>query len=1053
MIAYFATHPTAANLLMLFLLVIGLSTLPSLQRETFPDFTPQEIEISVPYPGAAAADVEDAICQRVEDAIDGISDVEEVRCEAREGSGIAVAKMSEGADFARFLDDVKTEVEAIDNFPDQAEIPVIKQLGRTDQVVSIAVTGPMSVSDLKAYAEQLKDRLQQLPAVSQVTVLGFSEHQLRVQVPAHSLLQYGLSMTDVADAIARQSIDLPAGSVETRDRELLVRFTDERRTPRELEDLIVVGATTGAEIRLGDIARIGDRFELDEDKTLFNGRRAALLQITKTKSEDTLTVVDAVKAFLEREQQITPGGVHFTLTQDVSSIVRDRLQLLTRNGAQGLVLVFLVMWLFFQLRFSFWVAMGLPVSFLGGLFFMALIGYSVNMITMVALLIALGLLMDDAIVISENIATHLRKGKTVLQAAIEGTRQVAPGVISSFLTTIAVFGPLAFLAGDMGKVLKVLPVVLILVLAVSFVEAFLILPHHLAHALAHGHGQPTRGFRRRFDAGLDWMRHRILGRAIDGIIHQRYLFVGLVIALFLGSIGMIAGGYLKFRAFPDIEGDTIEARILLPQGTPLWRTEAVVDRITKALERVEAEFSSLQPSGQALVQNLNIRFNTNLDAHEAGPHVATVTADLLTAEIRTGSLDDIINRWREETGNAPDVLSLNFKEPTIGPGGLPIDIRLSGPDLEALKAASLELQGWLNRYRGVFDLSDDLRPGKPELRLRLREGALALGLDASTIASQLRAAFYGTTASEIQVGPESYEIDVRLSEADQDSLDDLEDFRITTATGQKVPLGAVTILALDRGYARIHRIDGLRTVTLQGDVDTRLANVSELIRDTKQRFMPELQTRYPSVRVALEGQSKETATTGVSLVRGLVLGLVGIFILLSFQFRSYSEPLVVMVAIPLALIGVVWGHIAMGLDLSMPSMMGFVSLAGIVVNDSILLVEFLKLRAREGLAIPEAAKLASRERFRAVLLTSLTTIAGLLPLLSEKSLQAQVLIPLATSIVFGLLATTLLVLLVVPALFSILDDLGLTSMSGRKAEKPGTTSPLPLENGGTGDAG
>jgi HAE1 family hydrophobic/amphiphilic exporter-1 len=1034
MIRYFAAHPTAANLLMLVFLVLGLVALPTLKRETFPEFATQEVEIRVPYPGASAEDVEEAVCQRLEDAIDGIEGVEETRCVALEGLGVAVARMRDEFKIDRFLDDVKTEVEAIDNFPEQVELPVIKQLGRTDLVVSIAVTGRMAITDLKAYAEQLKDRLQQLPTISLVTIEGFSQRQLRVYVPERVLQQYGLSISDVADAISRQSIDLPSGSVQTHDQELLVRFTDQRRSPQELGQLIVVGAQgkTG-EIRLNDIATITDHFELDEDKVLFNGRRAAILKITKTKSEDTLTVMEAVRAFLKQERQLIPPGVSLDLTQDISSIVQDRLQLLLKNGWQGLVLVFLVMWLFFQLRYSFWVAMGLPVSFLGGLFFMTLIGYSINMITMVALLISLGLLMDDAIVISENIATQVHRGKNALTAAVEGVMQVAPGVLAAFLTTVAVFGPLAFLAGDMGKVLKVLPVVLILVLLVSLVEAFLILPHHLCHALAHGPHFSGRRFRLAFDRGLERFRDHVLGRTVDAVVNQRYLFAGTVVAVFLVSIGMVAGGYLKFRAFPDIEGDTLEARILLPQGTPLWRTETVVDQLTGALERVDEALTPLQPGGQRLVKNVSVRFNQNPDAHEAGPHIATVAVDLLTAEMRQGHLDDVIHRWRTETGILPDVISVTFKEPQIGPAGLPIEIRLQGMHLDELKAAALELQDWLGRYRGVFNLRDDLRPGKPELRLRLREGALALGLDASTIATQLRAAFHGVTAAEIQVGPESFEIEVQLSELDQNTLDNLEYFPIITVEQEHIPLRSVAEIELDRGYARIQRINSLRTVTIEGDVDSRIANIAEIIRDTQTRFLPELQHKYPGVQITLEGQSKESEKTGVSLRRGFLVGLVGIFVLLSFLFRSYIEPLVVMTTIPLSLIGVIWGHLLLGLELSMPSMMGFASLAGVVVNDSILLVDFLKRRAYEGLSIPEAAKRASRERFRAVLLTSLTTIAGLLPLLSEKSLQAQVLIPLVTSLVFGLLAATLLVLLVVPALFSILDDLGLTAASPDRA--------------------
>jgi len=1023
-IRFFAVHPTAANLLMVAFLALGLLALPGLKRETFPDFTPEEVEVLVPYPGASAEEVESAVCQRIEDAVDSIADVEELSCEARESVGVAVVTLREGGDFARFLDDVKTEVEAIDAFPEEVERPVIRQLGRTDRVVAVAVTGPMSESHLKLYAEGLKDRLQQLAVRPEVAVEGFSEHHLRVHVPGRALSQHGLSVEDVARAIERQSTTLPAGAVETRAREVRVRFDEERRSPAELERLVVIGGPSGGELRLGDIATVTDRFELDEEKALFDGERAALLRVTKAKDDDTLTVVDAVKRLLAGERARAPPAVRFALTQDVASIVEDRLELLVRNGWQGLTLVLLTMWLFFRLRLAFWVAWGLPVSFLGGLFFMAALGYSINMITMVSLLLGIGLIMDDAIVISENIAAHLRRGKRALEAAVDGTREVAPGVVASFLTTLAVFAPLAFLSGDIGKVMRVLPVVLLLVLAVSLVEAFLILPHHLARSLRERGTEPEGRFRRAFEARFERLRERGLGRAVDWAVGSRYLFVGLVVALFLVSLATLAGGHLKFRAFPEIDGDVIEARLLLPAGTPLARTEAVVARLTEALARVDAEFTPRQPEGERLVRHVAVRYGVNADAGVSGPHVATVTADLLTAERREARLAAVLGRWREETGRVPDVVSLTFKEPQIGPAGLPIDIRLSGPDLDELSAASRELVEWLARYRGVFDLFDDLRPDKPEVRLRLREGALALGLDAAAIARQVRAAFHGVTAAEIQVGREAYEIDVRLPPTDRDTLTELETFRILTPDGAQVPLAAVTTLEPARGYSRIQRIDGRRTVTIRGDLDSRVANASEILADTRVRFLPELEARHPTVEVSLEGQAREAGETGASLRRAFLIGLLGVFVLLSFQFRSYLEPLAVMSAVPLALIGVVWGHLLMGLELSMPSLIGFVSLSGIVVNDSILLVTFLKLRAREGLAVPEAAKRASRERFRAVLLTSLTTIAGLLPLMLERSLQAQVLIPLVVSIVFGLLATTVLVLLVVPALYAILDDLG-----------------------------
>ncbi|RKZ76824.1 MAG: hypothetical protein DRR16_30135 [Candidatus Parabeggiatoa sp. nov. 3] len=424
MIRFFAAHPTAANLLMLIFLILGIMAVPKLQRATLPDFTPAEVQIIVPYPGASAEDVEEAICQRIEDAVDGINDIEEVRCEARESMGTAVVKLREGGNVDYFLEDVKTEVEAIDNFPEQTELPIIKPLGRTDPVASIAITGPMSATDLKAYAEQIKDSLLLVPEISQIDIEGFSDHQIRIELPSHALRQYGLSVSDIAAAISRQSINLPAGSLETRNQDVLIRFVDERRTVQAFEALIVVGNRSGAEIRLGDIARITDQFELAENKIIFNGQRAAILKISKTKAEDVLVIGEAVKAFVETAQETAPQGVRFTLTTDRFSIVDDRLNLLIKNGWQGFILVAMTLWLFFSLRFAFWVVMGLPVSFLGTIFFMPLFGYSLNMITMVGLLIAIGLLMDDAIVISENIATHLKKGKSALQAAIDGTQEV-----------------------------------------------------------------------------------------------------------------------------------------------------------------------------------------------------------------------------------------------------------------------------------------------------------------------------------------------------------------------------------------------------------------------------------------------------------------------------------------------------------------------------------------------------------------------------------------------------------------------------------------------------
>lgn len=1021
-----AAHPTAANLLMILFLLLGLMNMGDIRRETFPDFTSTEISVTAMYPGATAEDVESAVCERIEEAVEGVSNLIKVTSKAEEGRATVTLEMQDGANATEFLNDIKTEVEAISNFPEEVEDVIVKRLNRTDQVLSVAVTGPMSEPHLKLYCEQLKEKIKQLPLVSQVDILGFSEHQLQIEIPLYKLMHLGLSVNDIQSVFQNQSIDMPAGTIETDQTDYLIRFTEERRTPYELGELVVASNSMGGEIKLRDIATITDKFEDRENSIRFNGKRAGLLQISKNKSEDALDIMDEITAFLETEKQLAAPDVEFSITQNVSKIVRDRLDMLTINGLEGLFLVFLTLWLFFNFRMSFWVAMGLPVSFCMTFFFMKQIGFSFNMLTMVGLLIAIGILMDDAIVIAENVVAHLEKGKKPLQATIDGVTEVASGVFSSFLTTIFVFGALALsMQGDIGKVLYAIPVMLIMTITVSIVEAFAILPNHLSHSLNGYNRNLSQGFRKKFDGIVDTIREKVLGRTVDFVVNWRYLLLGLVIFLFLSSISMIAGGVLKVRAFPETEGDVLQARILMPQGTSLKRTEDVVDKVVTAILQINKELTPEQPEQRSLVENYSVLFNTNADAAESGPHVATVSLDLLSAEDRNSSIVDITNSWRKYVGTIPDIISITFKEPSIGPGGLAIELQLQGHDLDRLKMASVRLMDWLSGYSGVVDLNDNLRPGKPEFRIKMNKGALAMGFTARNIASQLRAAFYGSVASEVQYGGESYEIILKIADEDRHYVTDLSQFYVMSPKGKRVPLQSVAIVTQGRGFASINRINSLRTVTVTGDIDTAKGNANEVIKHTRDNFLPELSKQFPDISVLLEGQEKEGKTAMVGMAKAFLIGIFGVFIILSLQFKSYLEPVIVMILIPFALIGVIWGHILLGLDLSMPSIMGFISLAGIVVNDSILLVTFIRNHMEKGESAIDAARQASRDRFRAVLLTSLTTIMGLLPLMAERSMQAQILIPLACSIVFGLLMTTILVLLVIPALYAIFDDFNL----------------------------
>ncbi|WP_404308295.1 efflux RND transporter permease subunit [Neorhodopirellula lusitana] len=1033
MIDRFARHPTLANLLMLLFIIAGLFALPKLERETFPEFSATEIQIRVLYLGATAEEVEEAVCQRVEDAIDGVENVKEVRSDAQEGIAVITVEMQDGADIALFQDDIESEVEAITEFPADVEDPVFTQLGRTEAVMVLLVTGPLSTGDLKIHCENLKDRLQQVPQVSLVELEGFSDRQLRVELSDEALRRYGLTAAEVARVIARQGIDIPAGALETRDNEVLLRFVEQRRPPEELEDLIIKGTRGGAEIRLRDLGQVVDVFEDEEVKSLLGSDRAGVLRIKKTKTQDAIRVTAAVREFLGQERQRHPQ-LKIAVVNDMSTLIRDRLELVLKNAVQGIILVFCTLWMFFNLRMSFWVVMSLPVSFLGALFLMPMLGLTINMITLTAMLLATGILMDDGIVIAENVARHLGMGKPAMQAAVDGVKEVSGGVVSSFLTTICVLGPLVSLSGFIGKVLQVIPMVLILVLAVSLVEAFIILPAHLGHSLGHSGLERAGRIRRTMDQVFEWLRESVMGWCVDAAIRWRYLFLGSVAGLFIASLALVASGIVPFQGFPTTEGEIVEARILLPQGTPVERTEEIVQRISTGLEEVNRRFTPNQPGGRELVETVQVQFGTNADAFESGSHVATVTADLLSPENRSTRIDAVVQAWRQAVGNLPDVISVTYGESAFGPAGRPIEIRFQSDSLRDAKAAAQQGLAFFDQYQGVFNLTDDLRPGKQEYRIRLDEGAVGLGLDVTTIADQVRAAFQGTIADEIQVGSEAYEIVARLDSSDRDSLADFNDFHIVLADGSRVPLSAVAKVDVATGWSRIARLNGRRTVTLIGEVDTRVANTASLMGLFRRNEIAEIEQQHPNVQVQIEGESQESAETGNSMLQAFVLGLIGVFAILSYQFESWTEPLIVMAAIPLALIGVIWGHLITGNALCIPSILGFVSLAGVVVNDSILLVLFLKQAHAAGIEVIDSARQASRLRFRAILLTSATTIAGLTPLLFETSRQAQVLIPLAVSVCFGLLSSTVLVLIAIPAAYVVLADFGLIA---KTEQRPG----------------
>lgn len=1021
MIDFFVKHPTASNIIMVAIIAIGLVSLPTLNRETFPNIKSDKVLVQVTYPGASPGEIEEGICSPLEDATDGISFLEEQKCQASDSMGTLTVTMQEQGDMRQFIDDVQSAVDSITNFPDDAEDPLVEEVGRTDKVVSVAIAADLPRDELKALAESYRLKLLALLEVPVVAVTGFSEHELTVNVKAETLRAYQLTVQDLADRIQQQAVDLPLGVLNSTHTDYQLRYLNRRRTIAELEDLVIFNSELGGEIRLGELAEIRDEFASSSLYSELNGQSAALLEVSKNSSDDTLRVFHAVKALVDAENQRLPDSVKLVITEDAASVVEDRLQLLVTNGWQGLLLATAVLFLFFNWRYTFWIAVGLPIAFMGGLALMMMFGVTINMISMVALLMAIGILMDDAMVISESIASESSKvgpNGNQIEAVILGVKRVGKGLISSFATSVMLFGSLLFLAGETGQVMRVLPIVLLSVLTVSLIEAFLVLPAHLSHSLAHTHGVERPNWRRRFDAWFLSFRNRFVGLARVSI-RYRYLVVGGVIALFIFSVSMLFSGVLKFKFFPDLEGNILQARIMLSQGTPKAATQEVVDQLLESLVVAKGRLAP-EPHGE-LVKHIKVDYGQNVDAGHNGAHLATITLDLLSTELRVNSLNTLRSYWLEETPPIPEAVAIQFKEPTLGPAGQAISIRIMGDDLDQLSEVSWKLRQWFSRYDGVSNVMDDLLPGKPQLILQRYEGALNSGVPAISMANQVRAAYEGVKVEEIYHQNEGYTIKVKLATEQASALDELRQLPILNSTGQLMPLDSLASIHEQREYGRITRINHIRTVSVTGDIDASIANTEEVIRDARERFLPALLADYPDITISFEGEVKNQKETNDSMMSAFMLAILGVFLLLALQFGNYKEPLIVMINIPLAFIGVIWGHLLMGLDLTMPSMIGFISLAGVVVNDSILLVEYIKSH-RARLSIDEATTEAVRDRFRAIFLTSITTVAGLFPLLLETSLQAQVLVPLVTSVVFGMISSTILILIVLPASYHILNE-------------------------------
>lgn len=1020
MLAWFVRHPTASNLLMLMLLILGATSISSIVRSTFPQQPLTTLTINVAYPGAAADEVNQAICFRLETAIDQIDQIDEYRCEARANSATLTIEGTDTVVIDRLLSDVRTQVDAIDDMPEASEPPIITLLGTSEPVVSVALYGDVPDRFLKDYAEEMRLRALRIDGVSKVTISGFTDRQLRISLNERELRRLKLSVSDIARLIRQLNLNNPAGDLDALTSGITLRIEDERTQPDTLAQLRLKSPRGGQDFLLGDIATITDTFEYNNQKITFNGAPAAILAIEKNRSGDALEILSNVNAFVDAERARTPG-VGLAITANSASLVQDRLGMLTRNALQGLALVMLVLWLFFSAKHAMWVGLGLPVSFAGAFFIMNLLGLQFDMMTLVALLIVIGIIVDDAIVISENIVAHREAGATPLDASINGAREVLPGVVASFVTTCAIFVPLAFLSGELGTVLKAVPIVMLIALTISLIEAFLILPSHLRHS----------SFSNKQNAAQKWVDKKLtiwrkqVSTWVEQAIRFRYLGFGILLAALMLSVSLLATGLLGFSPLPELDSETIEARLLMKPGTPYAQTEETVASLLEALQRVNLQLTPEQPDEQNLVRQITVRYGTNIDAYESGDHVATIAVDLLNPEIRTHTSSEIRQFWREAFTVTADIVSLKFSEPVIGPQGKPLELQIMGDSTKALSAAAQDLKTWLNQYIGVFDVSSDLRPGKVEYLFRLRPGAQDLGITSTDLAEQLRGAFNGNIVQEIQVGREKYKVTVTLTQDAQQDRGTLDRFVVFNAQGDAIPLSSIADVSEHRGYSRYHRIDGRNTVTVEGNINASAITSAAVLSDLQENYLPAWRLAHPEVTLEIAGEASRSGETLNSMRQGFLLGFVGMYLLLALQFRSYIEPVVVLIIIPLSFTGVILGHLLLGYNLTMPSILGFISLAGIVVNDSILLVTFVEKRLGEGQKIHAAVVQAASDRFRAILLTSVTTVAGLLPLLLETSLQAKVVIPLAISLAFGLSTATLLVLFVIPGFYMILHDFGL----------------------------
>ncbi len=1026
LIRLFARHPNASNLAMVIIVVLGLISLGQLNTQLFPTINIPVITVKVIWPGASAEDVETAILKNLEPELRFIDGLDEITSVAREGSAFISMEFKGGADMTRALSNVEMAVGAVSTLPKTAEKPVIRRIARYEGIARLLVTGDLPEASLKAYARDLRDGLLEA-GIDHVTLEGARPEEIIVETTPYELRRLDLTVLDIAQKIKANTQDRPSGTLDGAvDKQIRAKGVAD--TAQDLGRIEILSKTSGERVLLSDIAALRDGFDADAVSGIYKGKRAIQLNIQRSLGADALETNKILDAYLLKIRPQLPRELKLIKYRVRAQHLINRINLLLKNGAGGLALVLVILFIFLNARIAFWVAVGIPVAMMGTVIVMYLSGQSINMVSLFAMILTLGIIVDDAIVVGEHTATRAEMGDSPLDAAERGASRMLAPVIAATLTTMAAFLPTFFITGRIGQVMLALPLVVISVLIASLIECFLILPGHLRHSIKHGGKAPSR-FRRGFDRGFGRLRDGPFRRFVRFTYEWRYTTLAAMIGVLIVTIGVLMAGHIKFHFFPQPPTEILRARIVMGAGTPRAQTIRAVEMVEAALAEAEKKLGK----GEKLVVSSFARLGKL--GYSQGNHLAQIDVQLTATEIRSVHTNTIIKAWREALPKIPGAERIAVGGRRSGPGGRDLDIRLTGKDIATIKRAAVELEELMSHYPGVQDTADDLPYGKQDVIVTLTPRGAALGFTPQSIGEQLRNAFEGAIARRFARNAEEVTIRV-LQKKHGRGIQALRDLYLKSPSGAHVPLLEVADIREQSGFSIINRRNGKNVISVTADIDLKVSSGVEVQKALEAGGLPDIARKY-DISYRFAGRSEDRASAFANLKLGGGIALVLIFIILAWVFASYSRPFIVMIIIPFGIIGAILGHMVMGFALTILSVIGVLGLAGIIVNDSIILVSQVDERLARGQGMEEAAVGAAQDRLRAVLLTSLTTIGGLLPLMFETSLQAQYLLPIAITMVFGLAVSTVLVLIIVPASLGVLDDLSrLPGKRVSEGEKP-----------------